>query len=60
MKTKKEYEEILKNVMNEVLEGINADGSIKEVQVDMHNKTVTFKFDIVEIPEDDYFGLSGY
>jgi len=58
--TKEELEKELYNVMNDCLEGINADGSIKSCKVNLETKEVTFTFDIVEVPEDDYIGFAGY
>jgi len=48
----------LSDELNDVLEYINAEGSFKVRGIE--NGKFVVEFDIVEIPEDDYIGLSGY
>lgn len=50
----------LKGLMNDALETINADGSIKEVDVNLDKMEINFTFDTVVVPEDDYIRFSGY
>jgi hypothetical protein len=55
-----EYEDILCKRMNEALVGTRENGSIRECEVDLETMQVKFTFDIIEIPEDNYIGFSGY
>ena len=57
---KEELEKDLSALMDEGLEGINADGWIKKCEVNLKTMQVTFTFDIVTVPEDNYVGFSGY
>jgi len=50
----------LKSILDDCLEGMNADGCIRGCRIDRKNLKVFFEFDIIEIPEDNYIGFSTY
>jgi hypothetical protein len=57
---KEEVEGICSGILNEALESINAEYQFRVVETDMENKKFIVEFDIVDVEEDDYIGISGY
>lgn len=59
MKTNKGKIESLSELLNECLETYNQSSSFEVIEIAEDNKLLV-KFNIVEIPEDDYVGFCGY
>ena len=55
-KIKKRLSELLENC----LEYENQGNSFEVLKVDLENEKFIVSFDIVEVPEDDYIGFTGY
>ena len=55
-KQKEKLEQCFYEMMDDCLEGVNADGQLRKVTIDAKKKEVIFTFDLVETPE----GLSWY
>lgn len=57
-----EVKDRLSSLLYEALESMNQEGSAKVVALDLtpDNESITFKFSIHAIKEDDYVGFAGY
>lgn len=57
---KRKVQETLSNLLDECLATANQEKSFRVTRIDLENMKFTVEFDIVEVPEDNYIGFTGY
>lgn len=57
---KEVVEAALKNMLDECLESMNQDGSVRSLEYDPETQTCTVKMTVHIVEEDEYIGFQGY